>query len=350
MAKKDKKGMDQESGVTAGTAGPHWHFGVMQTSLVIFWALYSNKCASQTTNTAQHRDEHPAMIIEATALVLFMYGRKAFYLTLSAFVWVEKMCWLLWNKIIRKSVIRWCVHYRKPCFTNMIVSNFCWVFKQRQQVLEPVANSTNVASAPFRSVVRERCQKTLHSSEHWQMLHRAKAAHLARHTAQPYPTRRVQPLWSIQVNGSLIPIPTSNISLNVPGPPIHPKCRPRPKRPSSQSAFAFKPSSNSAFTLVLAREAAEDKRLLARLAETPEGKPELCQQESRSVLGDRKSDGASMDVDGGRELKAGMDLDKTDVDPFAGLSAEELENMTAEERAEFLADPQANENVHGNDG
>ncbi|KAJ6471019.1 hypothetical protein C8R45DRAFT_937183 [Mycena sanguinolenta] len=238
------------------------------------------------------------MIIEATALVLFMYGRKAFYLTLRAFIWVEKMCWPLWNKIIRKSVIRWCVHCCKPCKDG----------KSRGDVYTFVPG-------------------------------------------------RVQPLRSIQVNESLIPMPTSDMSPNVPGPPIHPKRHPRPKRPSSQSAFAFKPSSNSAFALVLAWEAAEDNRLLARLGETPElvslhkhcwlrgmniylmkaldvpvgGKPELCRQESRSMLGDRKPDGASMDVDGDGELEAGMDLDKADVDPFVGLSAEELENMTAEE-------------------
>ncbi|KAJ6471004.1 hypothetical protein C8R45DRAFT_937164 [Mycena sanguinolenta] len=215
-------------------------------------------------NTAQHRDEHPAMIIEATALVLFMYGRKAFYLTLRAFIWVEKMCWPLWNKIIRKSVIRWCVHYCKPCKAG----------KSRRDVYTFVPGC-------------------------------------------------VQPLRSIQVNESLIPMPTSDMLPNVPGPPIHPKRHPRPKRPSSQSAFAFKPSSNSAFALALAWEAAEDNRLLARLAETPE--------ESRSMLGDRKPDGASMDIDGDRELEAGMDLDKADVDLFAGLSAEELENMMAEE-------------------
>ncbi|KAF8215191.1 hypothetical protein K438DRAFT_1749262 [Mycena galopus ATCC 62051] len=116
------------------------------------------------------------------------------------------------------------------------------------------------------------------------MLRRAKAARLARRAAHPYPTLvstdagdvytfvpgHLRPIQSIQVNGSLVPIPTSELSAT-PGPTLR-DCWPPPKKTS-------KTTSSNAFALALAREAAEDKRLLAQLKKIPEARADRKRRE-----------------------------------------------------------------------
>ncbi|KAF8190276.1 hypothetical protein K438DRAFT_1971147 [Mycena galopus ATCC 62051] len=133
--------------------------------------------------------------------------------------------------------------------------------------------------------------QTLHSGEHWQMLRHAKAARLARRAA-PYPNLTptdagdvytfvpgcVRPIQSIQFNGSLVPIPTSELSAKAPCGSTLRDCR----RPSKKKT---KKTSSKAFALALEREAAEDARLLAQLTETPEARADRkCRERTMQKL------------------------------------------------------------------